>query len=218
MSVSQSQTILRNIEEAIDSRNFGRMNEIGNDIIVLAKDNVSWLEAVIIIVGYLTKSHGHLWDAVNLSKQAAIMAPEQTSIQQLAINALITSIKSFPKVEERVKAAHTVVVTTPKTSIVLHISIDLMLDEVTGLPSSEERRRYTHIALYYAPEQSDVKKKASTMLRHEEELARKVANSNKPKPPSQEIAAEMMLEMLNKHKDDLEDILTAHRDTPPKDK
>lgn len=216
--------VLKEIEAAIETRNFGRMNDIGNSIIERARNDCSWLEAVIVITGYLAKSEGHLWDAVNLSKQAAVMAPDQTAIQDLAIKAMTRSIAAFKSTIDRVRAAHSVVVYAPKDSIVLVISIDLMLGHVLGLPEVEDRYQYARIAVHYAPEKGPVREKAQAQLEKEKALRAKTANANDPDieflsaqilplpkknlmPTDKEkAAAEEMLSFKDKHKDLLNEL------------
>lgn len=200
MGIEKGNTVLKDIEAAIQTRNFSRMSEIGNNVILLAKDDRAWLDAVLNICGYLIKSNGHLWDALHLNKQAAVMAPENTELQNDALKALANNIKAFPKVEERVKAAHTVVVYAPKGSTVLVVSINLMLDNVLGLPNGADRRRFTLVAMHHAPENSTVQIKARAFLKREETLLLKASNANVAAKAKADGNQRTLLDTLNKQK------------------
>jgi hypothetical protein len=195
--------ILKAIEDAIEAKNLGRMYDIGSDLLSRANKNAEWLQAVLVISDYLQKHPGHLWNALSLSKQAALAAPERSAVQQSAIHALLNNIHAMPTPEDRAEAARTVVVIAPSTSIVFIICLDTMLDHVPQIEEPEERRRYSKIAFSYAPPKSDIWMKAETLMRREDEdyAARHASSCNDNRG-----GTDTLRNFLHKHRSAFEDI------------
>jgi hypothetical protein len=202
MAALPSADILKEIEAAIDEGNMGRMYDIGTDLIGRVNTNAGWIQAVLIISDYLLQHPNHVWNALALSRQAALAAPDRSSLQQSAINALLKNIGVMPTPEDRTEAACTVVMVAPRTSVVLVIYIDVMLDNAAEIKDGAERRRYTKIALFYAPQNSDVRTKAEAFMHREEALLAKTSNDNKDK----ETQNDPLQNFLQKHRAQFENI------------
>lgn len=158
------------------------MYEIGIDLINLARNDNAWLEAIVVISGYLVKSSNHVWDAIELSKRGALAAPENSKIQILLITSLITNIDALPTPRERAKAASSVVTAAPQKSTLMVISIDVMLNNVVLMDNTEEKQQYLKIAIHYAPPDSPVKMRADVLIRQMPVRKRKPERTNNNDP------------------------------------
>lgn len=195
--------ILKDIEAAIEARNMGRMYDIGSELLMHANQDAEWLQAVLVISDYLHKHPDHLWNALSLSKQAALAAPQNSAIQQSAIHALLKNIHAMPTPLDRAEAARTVVVIAPSNSLVFIICLDTMLDHVPHIGEPEERRRYSKIAFSYAPPQTDIWIKAETLMRREDAdyAARHAPSCNDNRDGN-----DLLHNFLQKHRSSFEDI------------
>lgn len=155
--------LLKDIEIAISSQNYGRMYEIGVHLIHMARSEPGWYDAVIVITGYLTKNPTHQWNAFDLSKRAALSTPEGTAIQQTTMKAMVACIELLPAPKDKVEAAYSVVAVAPKGGSLLHLSINLMMDHVLHVDDAYERKRYIKIVIYYAPDE-EIKMKGEVLL------------------------------------------------------
>ncbi len=164
MPHNYAKRILSDIETAINEKNYGRMYNIGGDIIKLAQNDNDWLKAIVIISGYLVKSESHVWDAIDLTKRGALLAPENSPIQKQIISSMVVCIKTLPTPLERAEAAQSVAAVAPPNSVVCEVSIDLILENVNDLEVVEDRRRFLKIVMHYAPQGSTAQQRATELM------------------------------------------------------
>lgn len=160
-----SKHVLREVELAISEHNYGRLYDLGINLVKKsANENASWLEAVVIITGYLVKSEPHLWDAVDLSKRAALQAPEQSRLQELTTKSLVICINAFNEPEDRIKASYSVVSVAPSASPLMAICLDIMLDNIPAVEEPSTRKQYIKMVIYYSPKGSPAIKRAEVLM------------------------------------------------------
>ncbi|NDE91185.1 MAG: hypothetical protein EB059_08650 [Alphaproteobacteria bacterium] len=159
-----SNEVLDEVQLAIDEHNYGRLYDLGINLVKKAANDSTWLDAVIIITGYLVKSQPHLWDAMELSKRAALQAPDQSALQEKTTQSLLTCIAAFPDVEDRVKASYSVVSIAPKTGKLILICLDVMLKNVSEVKDASTRKQYIKMVISYSPKNSPMIKRAETLM------------------------------------------------------
>ena len=166
MAELEARQVLREVELAIHEHNYGRLYDLGINLVKKAANQNAnaWLEAVVIITGYLVKSPAHLWDAVDLSKRAALQAPEKTRLQELTTKSLVICINAFPAPEDRVKASYSVVSIAPKNSPLAVICLDIMLDNIPEVKEATARKQYIKMVIFYSPKQSKLIKRADILM------------------------------------------------------
>ena len=197
-----SRQVLSEVELAINEHNFGRLYDLGINLVKKASNENSWLEAVVIITGYLVKSPAHLWDAVDLSKRAALQAPDQSRLQELTTKSLVICINALPEPEDRVKAGYSVVCVAPKTSPLMVICLDIMLDNIPEVPDVMARKQYIKMVIYYSPKQSPTIKRAEVlMIKTHAELQKNTKNDNKKTSDSSPL-----LGFLDKHQSNVAEL------------
>lgn len=130
-----SNSILLALDEAIKSSNLGRLFELGGVMIGKARADEEWIEAVVIVTGYLRGSTTHVWEAVDLSKRGALTATEGSTMQLLALQAFLASVAVLPLASERVEAAYGLVAVAPCGSVLVTAGLEVMLEDVPRLES-----------------------------------------------------------------------------------
>lgn len=179
MAELDAQHVLREVELAIHEHNYGRLYDLGINLVKKAANENAWLEAVVIISGHLVKSPAHLWDAVDLSKRAALQAPEKSRLQDLTTKSLVICINAFPDPEDRVKASYSVVAIAPKNGSVITICLNIMLDNIPEVKEPGAQKQYIKMVIYYAPKESPAIKRAEIMMiKVHSEMRKKTKNDN----------------------------------------
>ncbi len=182
MAELEAKQVLREVELAIHEHNYGRLYDLGINLVKKAANQNAnaWLEAVVIITGYLVKSPAHLWDAVDLSKRAALQAPDKSRYQELTTKSLVICINAFPEPEDRVKASYSVVSIAPKNSSLAVICLDIMLDNIPEVKEASARKQYIKMVIFYSPKQSKIIKRAEIlMIQTHAELLKNGKNDNR---------------------------------------
>lgn len=164
------------IERAIASKNLGRLSEIGVQVVALARLDHAWFEVLSVIAGYLRRSPAHIWQAIDLLKQAALMAPDKSKKQQSLLFELMGTIGELEEPLERVKASYTAVVLAPPHSVVMAVCLTEMLDALERVTSSEERLRYACAVLRYGDQLPALSARAKALV---------TSVQNNPKKPPQ---------------------------------
>lgn len=184
---SDAQHVIREVELAIHEHNYGRLYDLGINLVKKAANENSWLEAVVIITGYLVKSQPHLWDAVDLSKRAALQAPENSRLEDLTHKSLVVCINAFPDAEDRIKASYSVVSVAPKSGNLIALCLDLMLENIPQVEIPSARKQYIKMVIYYSPKGSPAIKRAEIlMIKTHAEIQEKLkVDEVKEKPESQ---------------------------------
>lgn len=171
--------VLQEVELAIHEHNYGRLYDLGINLVKKASNENSWLEAVVIITGYLVKSRAHLWDAIDLSKRAAFQAPDQSRLQELTTKSLVVCINAFPEPEDRVKASYSVVSVAPKNSPLVVICLEIMLDNIPEVQEPMSRKQYIKMVIYYSPKECHTVKRAEIlMIQAHADLQKRTKNDN----------------------------------------
>lgn len=201
--------VLREVELAIHEHNYGRLYDLGINLVKKAANENSWLEAVVIITGYLVKSPAHLWDAVDLSKRAALQAPDQSRLQELTTKSLVVCINAFPEPEDRVKASYSVVSVAPKNSPLVVICLEIMLDNIPDVKEPQSRKQYIKMVIFYSPKQSSTIKRAEIlMIQTHAELQKKTKNDNRRNDDGSPL-----LGFLDRHSTDVEALFRKKTET-----
>lgn len=183
-----AQQVLKELELAIHEHNYGRLYDLGINLVKKAANENSWLEAVVIITGYLVKSQPHLWDAVDLSKRAALQAPENSRLEDLTHKSLIVCINAFPDAEDRIKASYSVVSIAPKTSNLIALCLDLMLENIPQVEMPSSRKQYIKMVIYYSPKGSPAIKRAEIlMIKTHAEMQEKLKLDEVKKPEGSQL-------------------------------
>lgn len=211
MSELDSKQILREVELAIHEHNYGRLYDLGINLVKKAanQNQNAWLEAVVIITGYLIKSPAHLWDAVDLSKRAALQAPSQTRLQELTSKSLVISINAFLEPEDRVKASYSVVSIAPKNSPLTLICLEIMLDNIPEVKEPMARKQYIKMVIYYSPKASPTIKRAEIlMIQTHAELQKNTKNDN-----ARSANGSPLLGFIDKHSPNVEELFRKKTET-----
>ena len=194
--------VLQEVELAIHEHNYGRLYDLGINLVKKATNQNDWLEAVVIITGYLVKSPAHLWDAVDLSKRAALQAPDQSRLQELTTKSLVLCINAFQEPEDRLKASYSVVSIAPKNSPLVVICLEIMLDNIPAVKEPMARKQYIKMVIYYSPKASHTIKRAEVlMIQTHAELQKNIKNDNKRNSDGSPL-----LGFLDKHSPSVEDL------------
>ncbi len=203
MTELDGKQVLREVELAIHEQNYGRLYDLGINLVKKAANDNAWLEAVVIITGYLVKSRAHLWDAVDLSKRAALQAPEQTRLHEFTTQSLVLSINAFSEPEDRVKASYSVVCVAPKGSALTLICLDLILDNIPDVKEPTKRKQYIKMVIFYSPKDSSVTKRAEIlMIQTHAEIQKQTRNND-----TRASDGASLLGFLDKHAADVHDFL-----------
>lgn len=157
--------IIKMVDLAIAQKNFGKISEVAAQLLPLMKCNSCWIEPVLVLASYLTQSPAHIWDAINYARAAALVAPQQTALHQLAINAFTISANTLAAPLDRVEAGIAAALSAPKDSVLNAIAVELILENVPALACDEQRIRALRAAIYYAAEKSSLKERAEKELK-----------------------------------------------------
>lgn len=158
--------LISEIENAIAEKNYGQMYIVGDEMMHRAINDKSWLEAVIVVTGYLLKSTQHLWNAVDLSKRAAIASDEDSEIQKMTIDTLEKCIEALPTFTDRAEAAYSVLALAPVKGKLMLTGIVILWNNAQNIEENDLKKRYLKIAVYYAPADHPVRLQAEIALKN----------------------------------------------------